>query len=222
MKQEYKTKILSLLNNLNIKNILHIGAFDGSSELDFYNALNVNSIVWVEGNPKIIEKLYNNINLYKNINHHVFNNVVSDICGFAQFNLIGSPDNKYADGMNLGCSSLLNLEKHAELYPGIYKIESIQVKTTTIDNIYKENNLFKPDLINIDVQGAELMVLKGSESILDNVKSIFVETADIELYKNCVLKPVLSDYLQKFGFVEVLYCPHDWCWGDTLYIKKDG
>jgi FkbM family methyltransferase len=220
MRNDFKSRIYSLLENKEIKNILHIGAYDGASEIDFYNSLNVNSIVWIEGNPRIIENLKNNTNNYQNINHYIYNNVVSDISDNVDFHLIGSPDWNSPDGVNLGCSSILNLKKHAELYPGIDKLESIKVQTTTVDEIYKKDNLPAPDLINIDVQGAELMVFKGSETLLDNVKSIFVETADIELYENCVLKKDLNDYLNKFGFEEVLYCPHDWCWGDTLYLKK--
>lgn len=53
-------------------------------------------------------------------------------------------------------------------------INSIKVKTDTLDNICFQNN-FLPDFIKIDVEGAEYDVLLGAKHILKDVKAIMVE-----------------------------------------------
>lgn len=52
--------------------------------------------------------------------------------------------------------------------------ESRMVKTKTVDSIVDDLN-FKPDLIKIDVEGAEQYVLKGMNIVLSNNPIIFVE-----------------------------------------------
>jgi len=41
-------------------------------------------------------------------------------------------------------------------------MESYKVKTTSIDNLLRKNDLKKPDLIKSDIEGAELFALKGA------------------------------------------------------------
>jgi FkbM family methyltransferase len=52
--------------------------------------------------------------------------------------------------------------------------------TTTIDYIIELNNFPLPDLVKIDVQGAELDILKGMEKTLKNVKHIIIELQHVE------------------------------------------
>ncbi len=51
----------------------------------------------------------------------------------------------------------------------------VKVETITLDNFFKEQNSW-PDLIKIDVEGAELKVLQGADQLLQNANPIiFVE-----------------------------------------------
>ena len=71
------------------------------------------------------------------------------------------------------------------------------VPVDTLDRIAKEYSLEKIDLIKIDVEGAELDVLKGSRSILKRNKPILL----VEVHFGCDWKPeTLYQLLQKLGY----------------------
>jgi len=55
-------------------------------------------------------------------------------------------------------------------------VNSIKVQADTLDNICKEIG-FEPDFIKIDVEGAELDVLKGAKTTLANVNALMVEVS---------------------------------------------
>ncbi|MDG1905140.1 MAG: FkbM family methyltransferase [Arenicella sp.] len=71
------------------------------------------------------------------------------------------------------------------------RIESVKVLTSTIDILCKTND-FHPDFIKIDVEGAELRVLKGAETVLQKLNALMVEVSlnHSEVY----------DKLRGFGF----------------------
>jgi len=73
----------------------------------------------------------------------------------------------------------------------------------------------------MDVQGAELMVLKGSEKVLDNVKWVTTEaTWEDPDYIDNVMYDELKSYLESKGFVETETVPHAKNWGDVLFVKE--
>jgi FkbM family methyltransferase len=73
--------------------------------------------------------------------------------------------------------------------------ESIEVPCVTLDKIVSEYKLPHPDFIKIDTQGSELDILSGAESIIDNVKMVYIE-CPITNYNQGA--PNISDYLTYF------------------------
>ncbi len=73
-------------------------------------------------------------------------------------------------------------------------------KSKTLDTIVKENEFPLPDLIKIDVQGAELDVLKGSINTLSNCKYLIVELQDINYNNGAPLAPITIKYLEDNGW----------------------
>lgn len=47
--------------------------------------------------------------------------------------------------------------------------EEIQVETTSLDDFYKETGL-QPDLVKIDVEGAEIQVIRGMKKLLSEAQ----------------------------------------------------
>jgi hypothetical protein len=78
-----------------------------------------------------------------------------------------------------------------------------------------------PNLINLDIQGAELDALKGACNFLDQVSYIYTEVSYVELYRNAPLAEEIDQYLNSFGFKRVVTrkVPKDG-WADVLYINQ--
>jgi hypothetical protein len=76
------------------------------------------------------------------------------------------------------------------------------------------------NLINLDIQGAELKALKGMEEYLPKIDYIYTEVNADYVYEECNLIGEIDDYLKTFGFnrYETKWCS-DYRWGDAFYKK---
>lgn len=73
-------------------------------------------------------------------------------------------------------------------------------KALTLDTVVKRKRFPKPDLIKIDVQGAELDVLKGAENALEQCKNLILELQRVEYNKGAPLKDEVIVYLASIGY----------------------
>jgi FkbM family methyltransferase len=80
-----------------------------------------------------------------------------------------------------------SLEKNADEH-NYKKHKSIKVKTDTFSNILKQYNIESVDFISIDVEGAELEVLRGIDFKSINPKLIILEDKHLYLKKHLFLK----------------------------------
>jgi FkbM family methyltransferase len=195
--------------NLNLENILHVGAHE-AQELDDYILCGAKKIHWVEANTELSIKLANRLD--PSI-HKVTNAVVSN------------EDNKeviFKIANNTQSSSILDLGGHSNLFPDIYYTHEEKRLTKTLNSIMIEHKfLNKINFLNIDIQGAELLALQGLTEHLDSIESIYIEINDSEVYKNCAQTNEIDEFLIQFNFErkeKYLYSDHPW--GDAFYIKK--
>lgn len=70
----------------------------------------------------------------------------------------------------------------------------------TLDSVVREKELPLPDLIKMDVQGAELSILKGAEQTLTNCKDLILELQNVEYNKGAPLKEEVIEYLECIGY----------------------
>jgi FkbM family methyltransferase len=103
----------------------------------------------------------------------VFPFAVSNTNGQSQFYLTN----------NQASSSLLPLGKHKDLFPHVSVDASITVQTRTLQSIMSQYSLPRPDMLFLDVQGAESRILSClSASLRSRVKLIYTETSKEEVY----------------------------------------
>ena len=206
-------KIYDLIKKykINVKGIVHIGAHICEEKIDYNKAgITDDNIVWIEGNPNLVRQ----INM-KNKNIKILNYLVSDKNDeLVSFNISN----------NRQSSSILELGSHKKHHPSVYYTQKIKMKTKTLKTIYEENNLEKnfANFLNIDIQGAELLALKGMGELLNNFDYLYLEVNKEEVYKNCGLVTDIDTFLEKWNFKRVeSYWPKNGTigWGDAFYIK---
>ena len=124
---------------------------------------------------------------------------------------------------NKGMSSLLK-PRHSlwgsECYRGTIKLNSL-----TVDTFLERNNLGNNfDMVNIDTQGAELMILSGAMNFLSNpqLKYLNVEVtfSNPQYEQNPLfdqINALLIDYRFKHVHTEL---SGERTWGDALYVRE--
>lgn len=197
-----------LSNNIKITGALHIGAHD-CEELSFYNklGLNTNDIIWIDAiEEKVLDSKQKGI---QNVYHATITDKDDDMVTFNISN-------------NGQSSSVLEFGTHATEHPHVHYIKQITQKTLTIDTFFKKYDInpTKYNFWNFDIQGAELMALKGATNIIQYANAIYLEVNIKELYKGCALMNEIDDFLLKYNFKRVLTNITQHGWGDALYIKK--
>lgn len=92
--------------------------------------------------------------------------------------------------------------------------------TRTLDTIVKERNFPKPDLVKIDVQGAEMDVLKGANSTLKETQHLIVEMQRVNYNDGAPKVDTTLPFIEslKFKCVTPLFCDNGPD-GDYHFVK---
>ena len=196
--------------DMKINGILHIGAHN-CEELSAYNKYGIpnNKIIWIEANPEIYKK---------NVNVDSSRIIKNFVCchkdeGVSILNIANNGQS----------SSILELGSHKQSYPSIKYINHVEVQNKRIDTMYKEEKYSKDfaNFLNIDIQGAELLALKGMGDIINYFDYVYLEVNKGYVYKDCALVDEIDKYLFDFNFSRVETKWTDANWGDALYIKNN-
>lgn len=204
-----------ILSKYNIRpiGVLHIGANVGQEVSDYYNN-GVERTVWIEADPSLISPLIANLQPYNN--HLVFNSCLTDTDGEEiTLNIANNGGQS---------SSILQLGTHKTVHPEVHYVDTHTLHSQRLDTLFNryEMNIEEYPFVNIDIQGAELLCLKGFGELLHKVKYLYLEINDASLYKNCALYPEVKDYLSKYGFVvkDKVMCGNT-NWGDCFLINEN-
>jgi FkbM family methyltransferase len=77
---------------------------------------------------------------------------------------------------------------------------AVDKKMRSLDDIVKEKGWPKPNLVKIDVQGAELLILVGAEDTLSECTDIIIEMQHQEYNLGAPQKDVVTMWLDEIGF----------------------
>ena len=98
-------------------------------------------------------------------------------------------------------SSLLSIgELQTKLFPGTEEVKTLPIKISPLKDLIEKENIIKPALLKLDVQGFEYDALLGCESLLDMFDHIYCECSYVELYVGQKLANDVEDLLKGFGF----------------------
>jgi 2-O-methyltransferase len=170
--------------------VIHVGANRGHER--FLYAENRLKVVWIEPLPEIFDQLRHNIEPYAD--QRALNALITDRDGDVYTLHISN---------NAGeSSSIFDLHHHKDLWPDVHYVGDIVLTSVTLKTALEEHAISpgEYEVLAIDVQGSELMVLKGAEDILPCFKYIKSEAADFEVYKNGCTADQITAYLETRGF----------------------
>ena len=187
---------------IQIEGIIHVGGHIGDELGDY---LGIDNLIIFEPQPHCFEQL-----TAKTQSLGMSPVLVNKALG----NFVGEAEIK-SDKTGL-IGSLLDPEIVLTL-PDCNFTEKYMVDVSTLDD--EVENPEQYNLLNMDVQGYELEVLKGGTETLKNIDYIYTEVNRAELYKDCAQIGDLDEYLVDFDRVATAWHgAHNW--GDALYIRK--
>jgi FkbM family methyltransferase len=173
--------------------IFDIGANLGNVTARYRQMFPEAEIYAFEPFPELVERLEKRFAQDKLV--HIVPLAVSDKARTAVFHLTGSHTTN---------SLLPREEADRRYYPerGAATGKTIEVATTTLDAFCAEKRLDRVDILKMDIQGGEMLALRGAAESLRNrsIKIIFTESALIQHYEGESLLYEITELLAGFGF----------------------
>jgi FkbM family methyltransferase len=187
---------------ISVKGVIHVGAHYGQ-EYQEYDEGGISNMIFFEplqaNYDKLIQLIPSSVKTFR----------------IALGNETGQRE-MFVEKSNLSMSSsILEPVKHLEQYPWITFDYRETVSIDKLDNIEFDRGLY--NVLNIDVQGFELNVLKGAVETLKTIDAIYIELNAVEMYKGCALVGEIDSFLSNFKRVLDNVGTNNW--GEGLYIR---
>jgi len=186
VKPDYESTEKEFINSLYINKesvVIDVGAHMGLYSIFTAKKFPLSKIIAIEASPSTFKKLELNCKLNNVQNVILYNNAACD-----------------------------QNEKEIEFYQGIFssvvkeflpdlgypedKVQKIKVRSITIDNLVEDENIDQIGLLKIDIEGGEILALKGAMVTLEKkkIKNIIIE------YHFQDAKKYAIDLLKKLGY----------------------
>ncbi|NET16857.1 MAG: FkbM family methyltransferase, partial [Okeania sp. SIO1H6] len=204
-------KNLCLQNSVSPRGIIHVGAYDGK-DIKLYQTLGISKILFIEANPTVFERLKANITT-ASVEVQAVNYAISNQNGKVKL---------YVNSMGQS-SSIFPLKHYRDIYPNIKETHQLTVESKTLDTLLQELELSPTDfnILNLDIQGAELLALEGATNLLKYIDAVYTKVNYEELYEGCALAEKIDEFLAQIGFGRVAVAkPFHPSWGDAFYVRK--
>lgn len=188
---------------LNIRGVVHIGAHFGQEYADYHDN-GIKNIIMVEPLPsayaEMVKRMPDEVICYK--------------LALGNGNGVVVLNTETAnEGMS---SSILKPDLHLKQYPHIEFNGTEIVNMTRLDDLLTDSAPY--NMLNIDVQGYELEVLKGAVKTLKGIDIIWVEVNRAPLYVGAPHVDDIDRFLTGFNRVETEWIGDTW--GEAIYIRK--
>lgn len=198
--------------------IFDIGSRDCLQSIEFYHLFPNAKIYAFECNPNTLNLCKKNIKNYSD-RITLIEGAVCDYDGEITFYPINQTKTitTWEDG-NPGASSIY--KSNGTYVHEKYVQDEIMTNCHRLDTIMDKYNISNVDIIWMDLQGAELLALKGLDNHLKNVKYIHTEVSYKEIYSGQVMFEELNNYILSYGFNIVNNLSFQGWQEDVIYEKK--
>lgn len=197
-------------HNIKSTGVLHLGANTGQ-EAEAYYKQGITEVIWVEALTELALLCNSYVKDFVQMKSTVLNACVSDTTGKeVTFNVANN------EGQS---SSFLQFGTHRQEHPTVKFVQNVPMTTFRVDDLLAMNELTVGPgwFLNIDLQGAELLALKGMGNLLVEFDHIYVEVNRAELYRGCPMIEEIDRFLEGFDFLrkEVKWTGSGW--GDAFF-----
>jgi FkbM family methyltransferase len=174
----------------NAKGVIHVGANVGQERFT-YEKYGLH-VVWIEPIPSVFNILKKNIETLKN--QMALQYLITDKDDVSYTLKVASNEG--------ASSSIFDFEGHSEIWPDIVYVDEINIVSKTLLSVLQIHKIdfSRFDILFMDVQGSELLVLKGLGDYLHNFRYIQLEACDFVAYKGACVESEVTGYLQQHGF----------------------
>lgn len=188
---------------LELQRLVHVGAHM-AQERHRYEMLGYSRILWVEGARAVHDRLA------LSLSQHVAARAAQGLPAIEHLTecalLTDREDDEVVlrefsnDGMS--SSIFAATETLRARWPDLHETgRHQQTRTRTLDGLLDDLRFGPVDTLVVDVQGAELLVLRGAMRTLSTVKAVISEVSTQPLYAGGVLYRELADFMQAQGFL---------------------
>jgi FkbM family methyltransferase len=211
------------LRHVDRRGVIHVGA-DIGQEVPLYLDYGFKNIILIEANPTSYKMLEAKFSRYCNIS--LFNYAICDRGGIVDFHIHTSRSGSTEP------ASILPMKRFKQIVKTLHTAETIQVPAITLDCLVETHDveLDRYNFVNIDIQGAELLALRGARKIMSSLDAIIVEVNLIEMYESGALEGEIVAFLADQGFEKRHALYHTLydetstfpAWGECLFMKRAG
>jgi FkbM family methyltransferase len=188
--------------------ILDVGSCTGQQACEFAAQFPTARIYAFEAHPDSVAKMRQTVGGFENI--AVVEGAVHEFDGKTTFYAV--------DDFNPGASSLFEGSGVLEVQP--IRQRPVTVSALRLDTWARGAGIGRFDWVWMDLQGAELLALRGMGDLLATVQAMQLEITYRELYRGQALWPEVLAYLHRQGFRLVDEWP-DPCgyFGDAVLLR---
>lgn len=227
-----KTALVSIVPRSDV--IYDCGSRDALDGIELARLTGARELHVFECNPAAISICENNIAKYGGgLKVYMNRMALTDHSGTIKFFPINIEKTitDHHDG-NIGASSLLRSKN--VFAREMYVQDEIEIEATTLDDYARTHNA--PDLLWMDLQGAELAALTGARNLLPHIKAIYTEVGFRAMYEGQPLFWDIHAFLRKdyvLSFIETGRWPKSvaamWAYrllrtgpwvANALYVRK--
>lgn len=203
-------------HGLKISSVVHAGAHL-AQERFYYESLGANRVLWIEGSASTYARLEASLEEDRKAGMLTAEHKAVNALLFAEDDVQMTLHGFSNDGES---NSVLRATKgFTDRWPGIGETGSGEtLASSTLDRVIAQHLPGGADLLVLDLQGAEIEVLKGASAAIHRAKAVICEVSKIAIYEGGALYPEVVAFFAAHGFVD-MHRPHT-C-GDLLFLRRE-
>lgn len=189
-----------------LKTVMEIGSWDALDSMELATLLPSANVHIFEAAADNIPKCNSNLAQLDSATRKrikLWNMAGNDRTGLMEFNAVDIANSQTKYNMGVGSKYKLIPGMEGGFINEHWAQKTVKVWGYKLDDWRKAYNIPSIDAIWMDVQGAELDVLKGAADSLADTRVIMTEAGIVPYYEGQALKPEIDAFLADLGFWEL-------------------